>query len=66
MKEKLIEARDICAEIMCDVEGRFPIGVVRCHRLLEEVLAELDDKPWDWDDVITLPFNSEQQPDPAA
>jgi hypothetical protein len=54
MKEKLTECRDICHEIMCDLNGDYPIGVVRIGRLVEEMLAEWQE--WDDDDVAALPY----------
>ncbi len=50
MKKKLEECRDIVAESIGDVEGQYPIGLVRVGRLLEEVLADW----WDEDDVAML------------
>jgi hypothetical protein len=67
MKEKLTEARDIVAEMMADVEGRYPIGLVRVGRILEELLEEIGESEWSWDDVITIPFPEEDDlPFPAA
>ena len=49
MKEKLEDARDIVAAII-DRSGNYPVGLVRVHRLFEQVLAEW----WDEDESITL------------
>jgi hypothetical protein len=49
MKEKLEDARDIVAAIL-DRGGNYPVGLVRVHRLLEQVLAEW----WDEDEIVTL------------
>lgn len=62
---KLEECRDILHEITCDIEGRYPIGLVRVGRLIEELLEELDQQ-WDLDDVATLPLCFLDDDYPAA
>lgn len=62
MKEKLQEALRRCEEMCADVEGRYPIGLLRVRRLLEEVLEEW----WGDDDVATLPFCFPDNDNPAA
>jgi hypothetical protein len=72
MKEKLEEARDILGGIMSR-HPHWPVGLIRAHRLLEQVL-ETDLADWiDWqdDDIVTLaPALEDELPDeprfPAA
>ena len=62
MKEKLQEALQRVNEMTADVDGRYPIGLIRVRRLLEEVLDEW----WGDDDVATLPFCFPDSDFPAA
>jgi hypothetical protein len=41
MKAKLTEALNITYELTSDIEGRYPIGLVRIRYLLEQVLDGL-------------------------
>ena len=64
MKEKLEACHDIVREICCDAEGRYPIGLVRALRLLEERLEEWQE--WD-NDTTALPlWFPDEPPSPAA
>jgi hypothetical protein len=65
MKAKLSEALDIVHELMADVEERYPIGLIRVRRLLQEAIAEYEalTVERDLDDVATL---APERPDPAA
>lgn len=42
MKTKLEEALRLCEEMTADIEGRYPIGLIRVRVLLEEVLTDAD------------------------
>lgn len=65
MLEKLEECRDIVQEICCDIEGRYPISLVRVGRLIEEMLEEW--REWDENDVATLLLCfPDEPPFPAA
>jgi hypothetical protein len=56
LKAKLEECRYIIHETCCDVEGRYPFGLIRVGRLLEEMLEECGDEEWSWDDIISIPI----------
>jgi hypothetical protein len=60
MKTKLQEALKLCEEMCADVNGEYPVGLLRVRRLLEEVRDEcfLDE-----DDVAVL---VDDPPMPAA
>jgi hypothetical protein len=51
MKAKLTEARDILSRIMSH-HPSWPVGLVRAHRLLEQVVNEWIE--WEADDVVVL------------
>lgn len=74
MKAKLTEALQIAYELTADIEGRYPISLIRIRFLLEQVLGDLRNaeplpfKPVprsdDWnDEVIEL---TEESPQPTA
>jgi hypothetical protein len=48
MKAKPNEALDIVHELMADVEERYPIGLVRVRRLLQEAIAEYEAMTVEW------------------
>jgi hypothetical protein len=69
MKEKLLEARDICAAIIDGPRDDWPVAIIRVHGLLEQVLADW----WDDDEVVSIPIDDElvgdlskEDPFPAA
>jgi hypothetical protein len=59
MKTKLQEALAIVEDICCDINGAYPVGLLRVRRLLKDVLADW----WDEDDVAVL---AREPPMPAA
>jgi hypothetical protein len=59
MKTKLQEALAIVEDICCDINGAYPVGLVRVRRLLKDVLADW----WVEDEIVML---SEEPPTPAA
>jgi hypothetical protein len=61
MKEKLEDARDMVAAII-DRGRSYPVGLVRVHLLLEQMLADW----WDEDDTASIPiwFEDEQVGEP--
>jgi hypothetical protein len=56
MKQKLEEARDILSGIL-ERSRRSPVGLIRAHRLLEQVLADW----WDEDHVAILAPNVDDE-----
>ena len=59
MKAQLQEALAIVEDICWDINGEYPVGLLRVRRLLGDVLADW----WDEDDVAVL---AEEPPMPAA
>jgi hypothetical protein len=59
MKTKLQEALAIVEDICCDVNGAYPVGLVRVRRLFTDVLADC----WDEDEIVMM---AEEPPTPAA
>ena len=59
MKAKLEEALAIVEDVCCDINGEYPVGLLRVRRLLKDVLTDW----WDEDDVAVL---AEEPPMPAA
>lgn len=65
MRTKLTEALQCVNGMTADVNGNFPIGLLRVRRLLLDAIAEHDAMigEWDEEDVIAL---TGEQPLPAA
>ena len=59
---KLNEALNLVYEMTADINGEYPVGLIRVRRLLEEVLA--DDVPHDDDDDYC--YLGMEPPSPAA
>jgi hypothetical protein len=61
MKTKLSEALWIVNELTADVEGRYPVGLLRIRRLLTEAISE-------WDEMVgdRVALAGEEMPMPAA
>ncbi len=60
---KLNEALQLVNEMTADVEGRYPFGLIRVRRLLEETLAEVNDQVEAWEDEV---IELAEEPPPAA
>jgi hypothetical protein len=65
MKKKLNEALQLCNEMCADIDGNYPIGLLRVRRLLEDAIAEWDQMigEWDMEDRVAL---AGEEPPPAA
>ena len=59
MKTNLQEALAIVEDICGDINGEYPVGLLRVRRLLKDVLADW----WDEDEIVML---AEEPPTPAA
>jgi hypothetical protein len=56
MKTKLDEALKLVNEMTADIEGRYPIGLLRVRRLLEDAIVQWDEMigEWDMEDRVEL------------
>jgi hypothetical protein len=56
MKKRLDEALQLVNEMTADIEGRYPIGLLRVRRLLVDAIAEWEEMvgEWDMEDRVAL------------
>ena len=65
MKKKLNEALQVVNEMTADIDGAYPIGLLRVCRLLEDALAEWEEMVGEWDMEDRVALAGEEPPSAA-
>jgi hypothetical protein len=65
MKMKLVEALQLVNEMCADIDGAYPMGLLRVRRLLEDALAEWEEMIGEWDMEDRVALAGEEPPSAA-
>jgi hypothetical protein len=65
MKKKLYEALQLCHEMCADIDGAYPIELLRVRRLIRDALAEFEAMIGEWDMEDRVALAGEEPPSAA-